>query len=134
MADEEEFLMDSDTSQEDEENDGGVCVVMHRHPEEAKGATFEENDSDSSDFDPIGFGIEERIRHAQPLDDVSDEDEEDEEDIEDDDEDIEDDMVVPAGAYIAESFKDLHVSPEVRELFQYIEEYKPIHLDLEASK
>ena len=52
MADEDEFLMDSDTSHEDEEE----AHVMHPKEEDIE-------DSDS-DFDPIGFGIEERIRQV----------------------------------------------------------------------
>ena len=37
------------------------------------------------------------------------------------------------GAYMAESFKDLHVGSDIEQLFQYIEDYKPVHLDLEDS-
>ena len=37
------------------------------------------------------------------------------------------------GAYMAESFKDLHVGSDIEELFRYIEDYKPVHLDLEDS-
>ena len=37
------------------------------------------------------------------------------------------------GAYMAESFKDLHVGSDIEQLFRYIEDYKPVHLDLEDS-
>ena len=38
------------------------------------------------------------------------------------------------GAYMAESFKDLHVGSDIEQLFRYIEDYKPVHLDVEASR
>ena len=54
MADEDEFIMDSDTSNEDEHEEEHVV-----HPKE------DDIEDSDSDFDPIGFGIEERIRQVQ---------------------------------------------------------------------
>lgn len=117
-ADENGFLMDSDSSHEDQ------------HPPQQQTKDLSEDDDDS-DFDPIGFGIEQRIREAQPLDD-EDEDTEDEEEL--DDEELEDNLMLGTTAgYMADSFKDLHVGSEIEELFRYIEDYKPMHLDLEES-
>jgi hypothetical protein len=119
MDDNEELLLDSDSSHEDDD--------------------VEDDDKDldnsGSDFDPIGFGIEQRIREAQPLDT-----DDDDEDVDDDLEDEVDNALVAAaaankvvGAYMPDAFKDLHVGSEIEELFRYIEDYKPLHLDLEGS-
>lgn len=119
MADDGEengFLMDSDSSHEDQ-----------HQPQQNKDLSEEDDDSD---FDPIGFGIEQRIREAQPLDD-DEEDTEDDEEL--DDEELADNLMLGSG-YMADSFKDLHVGSEIEELFRYIEDYKPPpHLDLEVS-
>ena len=56
MADDDEFLMDSDTSHEDEEEEEHVM-----HPKEDE----DDIEDSDSDFDPIGFGIEERIRQVK---------------------------------------------------------------------
>lgn len=117
MDDLDEFLMDSDEQEEDEDSEEEALVI-----EKMK------MNSGESDFDPIGFGIEQRMREAQPLDDSEDGD--DDEDLEDE---LEDNMAVVVGAYMADDFKDLHVGSEIEELFRYIEDYKPMHLDLEES-
>lgn len=128
MADQDEFLMDSDTSHEDEEEEEEEEHVMH--PKEAEDDDIEDSDSD---FDPIGFGIEERIRQARPLDEDTEEEDVEDDDIDDDDLEAElehNNLVM--GAYMAESFKDLHVGSDIEQLFRYIEDYKPVHLDLET--
>ena len=80
------------------------------------------------------------IWQARPLDEDTEDEDEQEDDIEDDD-DIDDDDLeaelehnnLVMGAYMAESFKDLHVGSDIEQLFLYIEDYKPVHLDLEDS-
>ena len=110
MAEEDEFLMDSDTEEEDR--------VMHPKEDEEEEEEDIDN-SDDSDFDPISFGIAERIRQARPLDEEDSGEEEE----------------GPAAytAYMADSFRDLPVAREIAEVFRYIEDYKPVHLDLEDS-
>ena len=60
MVDDDEFLMDSDTSHEDEEEEEAEEEhVMHPKEDE------DDIEDSDSDFDPIGFGIEERIRQVK---------------------------------------------------------------------
>ena len=76
-----DLLMDSDSENEDD----GLGPIHHPKDQDdlddddddEDDEVDEEDDAqesqDDSDFDPIGFGIAERIRQAQPLDDDSDE-------------------------------------------------------------
>ena len=43
------------------------------------------------------------------------------------------DLLGNSGGYMANAFKDLHVEREIQDLFRYIEDYKPVPLDLEDS-
>ena len=92
------------------------------------------------DIDVNQNWIDHLIWQARPLDEDTEDEDDQEDDIEDDD-DIDDDDLeaelehnnLVMGAYMAESFKDLHVGSDIEQLFLYIEDYKPVHLDLEDS-
>lgn len=56
----------------------------------------------------------------------------DDEESEEDDGDVEESYDNLEGAYNARDFQQLNVSVEVRDLFQYIERYKPHEVQLEA--
>jgi intraflagellar transport protein 46 len=134
-------IMGSDISHGEEEEEASALLMGTMTDAD----TFLSLDDDEEDDFPLGHGIGERMKKAQPLDESSDDDdteeETSEEDEEDDDEEEEEEEeeeqesrrhVTSKGTYDPSVYDGLRVSQEVKELFMLIRDYKPVDLDLET--
>lgn len=105
---------------------------------DAKGAPFAGNESKpaaSYGRQPPQDATANAIANAE---DDDDDDEDDEEDEDEEDDEDEDDAAGESyenieGAYNAKDYDNLNVSAEVRDLFQYIDRFKPTESELETT-